>query len=168
MAKRTRTGETIQVVTTQPARRAAHRPIDKEIISIGKAAMAGSQVSTTLITATFPCTITGLRWDLTFIADGGTGDAGYIWAIVKVTEGDSANTLSGGDGATLYAPEQNVLVWGKGSNPGADTIGAPVHYNGTTKIMRKLLGGDQLLWIGVGEATNTTEVSGAVQFFCRT
>ncbi len=166
MSKRARTGEVVTTFVTPV--RAAKRPIDKDIIVIRKTALAGSQVSTTLITATFPCTITGLRWDLSAVTEAGTAPALWIWAIVKVTQGDTANSLSATDGATLYAPEQNCLVWGSRVVAPEDTIGAAESYNGTTKIMRKLLGGDQLLFITVGEATNTIECSGAIQFFCRT
>ncbi len=161
--KRTRTGETVVV-----QQRAARRPIDKEIVNIRKTGVVGSQVSTTLITATFPCTITGLRWAFTAMTETGTTSASFQWAIVKVTQGDSANTMAGTDASTLYAPEQNCIVWGNAILAPFDKVGGPSEFIGTTKVMRKLLGGDQLIFIAIGEAVNTSEIWGSIQFFCRT
>ncbi len=68
----------------------------------------------------------------------------------------------------MYAPEQNVMVWGFRVIAPFDKVGSAESWTGSTKIMRKLLGGDQLIFIAVAEGTNTVEVRGGIQFFCRT
>ena len=50
------------------------RPIDKELINIG-ANQGTTQINIILITATFPATITGIRWSLTIQSQiGGTSN----------------------------------------------------------------------------------------------
>lgn len=144
------------------------RPVDKLLVIVTKSGVDGTQVSTTLTTVTFPCTIVGLRWDISAVTTAGTNPATMQWAIVKVSEGNSANTIATGDGNTLYAPEQDVMTWGVGVNTPEDTIGHPLVWQGDTKTMRKMMGGDQLLFIARGEATNVQEIRGCIQFFCKT
>ena len=161
--KRLRTGETVVI-----QQRAAKRPITKEIVFLLKDGVAGTQVSTTLFTATFPCTIAGLRWNVSALADGGSANSTAVWAIVKVTEGNTVNTMSTSDAGTLYAPEQECIVWGVALPHAASLGGNSEFWEGTTKVMRKMQGGDTLVWIAVSEATNTCSFRGAIQFFCRT
>ncbi len=141
------------------------RPVDKALINITKAAIAGSQVSTTLFTATFPCTIVGLRWHITMLQDAGTGATFDNWAIIILRDGQTADTLSTSDGATLYNPEQDVLTFGVMQ---IDNNTTTVSNVGETKTMRKMQGGDKLEWIAIGVATNTHTIRGTVQFFCKT
>ena len=143
------------------------RPVDKVLVNIVKGAMDGTQVSTTLLTATFPCTIVGLRWDLSFITDAGAAPGQYAGCIVIIRDGITASALALGDGSTLYAPEQDVMSYFSGVNQQTD-IGSGAHYNGSTKTMRKLMGGDKLIFIAKGQATNTTTIAGTIQFFCKT
>ncbi len=160
MSKRPRTnqgGRTFQV--------SQKRPIDKQLIVVDKDTVDATQVSTTLITATFPCTITGLRWEISHDRSAGTGTANFWWAIILVKDGNSANTMAISDASTFYEPEQNVLAFGLGAleDEGPDSMLS----SGNTKTMRKLMGGDQLLFITRGIATNTTNVNGVIQFFCK-
>lgn len=140
------------------------RPIDKALIAVNKNGLAGTQQSTVLSTTTFPCTITGLRWDITALQDAGTGVCSGMWAIVVVRDGLSANTISFTDAGTVYEPEQDVLAFGTWA---VDNNTDTQRISGTTKSMRKLMGGDQLVLIAKGVATNTTTIFGAVQFFCK-
>ena len=71
------------------------------------------------------------------------------------------------DAGTLYEPEQNVMAYGRGINT-ASAVATGMHYNGSTKTMRKLMGGDKLVFIMLGEATNTSSLEGCFQFFCKT
>ena len=143
------------------------RPVDKILVNVVKGAIDATQVTTTLLTATFPCTIVGLRWDLSFIVDGGTAPGQYAGCIVIIRDGITASQMALGDGATLYAPEQDVMSYFSGVNQQID-IGSGAHYNGSTKTMRKLMGGDKLVFIAKGQATNTTTIAGTIQFFCKT
>ncbi len=144
------------------------RPVDKLLIVLKKLSVDATQVTTILTTVTFPCTIVGLRWDISASTSAGTGPGEIEWAIVKVTDGDSANTMSFTDGSTLYAPEQAVMTWGVGNMPPFDKSANPINWRGDTKTMRKMMGGDQLIFIVRGEATNVADIRGAVQFFCKT
>ncbi len=141
------------------------RPIDKAIIAILKAGTNATQVETVLASIAFPCTLTGLRWGLTFTQDAGTATAFFYWAIVIVRDGVTVSQITTSDAATYYAPEQNCLVWGNGTienNISTDD------YIGSTKTMRKLLVGDSIQFLHKGSATNTTRVDGIIQFFCKT
>ncbi len=145
---------------------ASKRPIDKALINVFKSGVDGTQVTTTLVTATFPCTVVGLRWDLSMLTDGGTTPGSYGWAIVIVRDGVTVSTISLTDGGTFFAPEQDVMAYGSGVLQQID-IGSGHHYNGSTKTMRKLMGGDKLLFLFIGVATQTTLVRGTIQFFCK-
>ncbi len=155
--KRTQGGRTFQV--------SQKRPIDKNLVVVSKNTVDATQVSTTLITATFPCTITGLRWQIATDRAAGTGTAEFYWAIILVKDGNSANTVAISDGATFYEPEQNVLAFGLGSleDSGPDSMLA----EGNTKTMRKLMGGDTIVFIVRGVATNTVNLNAIIQFFCK-
>lgn len=144
------------------------RPVDKSLINVKKDAVTSTKVTTTLVTATFPCTIVGLRWDLSFIADGGTSITSARWAIVVNRDGQTTTSISDTDGANFYDPEQNVLTFGNCFLAPGDGNQNPVRYLGDTKTMRKLMGGDELVFIMAGEDTNTSGVRGTVQFFCKT
>ncbi len=146
----------------------SRRPIDKQIIKVRFNGLVDTQQAVVLTTVTFPCTIVGLRWDISATTDAGTATAEIQWAIVKVTEGNTVNTLATGSGSTLYAPEQNVMTWGVGRNTPEDTIGHPIIWRDGSKTGRKMMGGDTLQFIALGEATNSQDVSGGIQFFCRT
>ncbi len=146
----------------------ARRPVDKKIITINKATVGGSGFSTDLFTATFPCTIQGLRVDLNIFQDAGTTSGVYAWVIIILRQGIVASTVNTGDAATLYQPEQDVLMFGSG---GGNQNGGPfnnAYRQMTTKTMRKFMGGDKLVFIGIGENTNTSQFTGAVQYFCKT
>ncbi len=150
--------------------RQAARPIDKNIVFVTKNAVGTSQVVTTLKTVTFPCTFVGIMWNLNFASIVTSGDAVARWAIVVVKDGNSANTLGGSDAGDLYTPETNVLVWGVSMCSDIDSTTGPsvVHETGTTKTMRKLMGGDLLQFIMISDIAASLDVRGAVQFFCKT
>ncbi len=141
------------------------RPVDKAIVNITKAGVAGSQVNTDLFTTTFPCTIVGLRWHITMLQDAGTGASFINWAIIILRDGLTADTLSTSDGSTLYNPEQDVMTFGIMQ---IDNNTTPASNVGETKTMRKMQGGDKLVFLAIGVATNTATIRGTVQFFCKT
>ncbi len=141
------------------------RPINKSIIAVQQAGNDATDTTSTLFTTTFPCTITGLRWDLAFTQDAGTGTAFIHWAIVLVRAGVTGDTLSITDGATFFDPETNCLVFGSFT---IDNNTQTKHAAGSTKTMRKMQGGDILAFVAKGSATNTSRVDGVIQFFCKT
>ncbi len=143
----------------------AKRPIDKDLIVVTKDNLGASQTVQTLKTTTFPCTLTGLRWSIDIGGDGGTGLARTHWAIVIVRDGNTANTITTTGESTFYEPEQDVLAFGVALTQ-AD-LWDPKHFDGATKTMRKLMDGDLVQFLMLGEATNTSKVAGVVQFFCK-
>ncbi len=144
----------------------AKRPVDKILINVLHNNIDATQVTTVLVTATFPCTVTGLRWDLTLQQFAGVAFGTYAWVIAIVRDGLTIPTLAISDGSTLYKPEQDVLAFGHGMGALA-ALGMLSKYNGSTKTMRKMMGGDRIIFILVGEATNTASCEGCIQFFCK-
>lgn len=166
MSKRARTSSTTST-------RRAKRPIDKKIVSVQKANIGAAQVKTNLYAAaTFPGTITGLRWHLNFTRAGGTTNTvgNFSWAIVVTPAGTTTSTLSIGDATSLYDPEQMVLAFGAGCtyNGAAGASNNNLMHDGSTKAMRKLKTGDTLDFIVFGTATEVHDLEGAVQFFYKT
>ncbi len=141
------------------------RPIDKSLVAVLKATVDATQETTVLLTTTFPCTVVGLRWDISFDQDGGTGLAAYTWGIVVVRDGVTVDTLATSDAASFFNPEENMLVFGAGT---IDNNTQTKQHTGSTKTMRKMQGGDTLVYIHKGIATNTTGSRGVIQFFCKT
>ena len=141
------------------------RPIDKRLVFIGLNAVNATQQATNLLVTTFPGTIVGLRWTFAADQDGGSGSAIYSWAIVVIRDGNNATIMGASNGADFYTPEQDVLAFGHGINN--NNLHQQV-FDGSTKTMRKMLGGDVMAFIVRGVATNTTCISGIVQFFLKT
>ena len=143
------------------------RPVDKLLININQN-VDTTQLSTVLTTATFPCTIVGLRWEFA-CRNSGASDLSTYWAIILLKDGETINTMATSDGSTLYNPEQNVMVWGNGSLLAQNTTTGPAGWGwkGDTKTMRKLMGGDKLVWIGLSNAASAI-YTGTIQFFCKT
>ena len=139
------------------------RPIDKSLIVINKPTVSGALGSTTLTTATTACTVTGIGWSLSSTLDGGTGTGTIYWAIVLLKEGETLGTFSSTDRATFYSPESNVLAYGFGHNRG-NTVN---RWDSITKTQRKLMNGDKILFITVGENVNTSEIYRVIRFFCK-
>lgn len=151
------------------------RPKDKQIIglSIGNGFATVNTFNQVLYTATFPATVTGVRWELSY---GNTGHPfqNINWAIVILRQGVNIGALSAAQNVTLYSPEQNVIAWGIVSFTGgidddaAAVSGKPVGEDmGSTKSMRKLMAGDRLVFVN-SLATNgdaAIRLQGAIQFF---
>ncbi len=144
----------------------AARPIDKKLICVSHTTMDATQKETVLMTATFPCTLVGLRWSLACVQDAGASNSQYVWSIVISRDGKSPSALALGDTNEMYTPEQDVLAFGAGVQTGSD-LGDAQMFNSATKSMRKLQAGDTLQFIAKGTATNTTAIHGIIQFFCK-
>ncbi len=143
----------------------AKRAIDKVQIAINLNGVTATQVNTTIVDATFPSTITGIRWDLSFAQSAGTGVCEFSWAIVIVKEGNIADNMVLTHAAQFYTPEQNCLVYGTELIVNGPTHGMTKHASGTTKTMRKLMIGDRILFLFRGVATDTAGCVGVIQCF---
>lgn len=162
MSKRQRTN-------TQPARR-SKRPIDKKLINVQSNILLNVQQTTDIYpAATFPGTITGLRWEIAYLrSTGATSTGHYKWAIVVCPAGTNPNALSLTNAASLIDPEQGCLAFGSGMTASSGTSGAIFH-QGSTKSMRKLKAGDKLVFITVSDSgVNNTAYNGTIQFFYKT
>ncbi len=148
--------------------RTSARPIDKDLIVVNQA-VTTTQVVTTLKTTTFPCTIVGIRWDLSVLSIIGTGNSVTAWAIVVVRDGDAAQTLALSNGASFYEPEESCLAFGLTHVVDNDIGGGPnsFHFSGSTKTMRKLKGGDLVQLISLSSVAVSSELDGVVQYFCK-
>ncbi len=142
----------------------AKRPIDKVMTVVNQAAIDATDVTSTITTCTYPCTVTGLRWNFTVNQDGGTGLAHIVWAIIYLREGETIDGLTFSDGLTFYKPESSVLVWGYAGISNSTEVKI---IEGTTKTMRKMQLGDAIHMIFRGVATNTSHIRGAVQLFLK-
>lgn len=147
----------------------ARRPIDKELKTVLQS-ITNSATTTTLKTVTFPGTVVGLRWNLSFVNIITTTDPVVAWAIVLIQDGESANTPSLSDGADFYTPEQNVLAHGITFLADKDATTGPsvVNFEGSTRAMRKMKQGDVLQLVGMGNTANCATLMGVVQFFFKT
>ncbi len=143
--------------------------LDKQIVVVTHTITSATQTVTNLQTFTTPCTVLGIRWNLTFISDFTTAQAeqDLAWAIVLNPETQTASILAVSDGATLYAPEQNCLVWGVTAIPSSETSRNPQIFSGDTRTLRKMRAGDQLQFISKLSSTGPVKIRGAIQYFCR-
>lgn len=164
-----RVGTKRRRMTTPVFTTSQKRPIDKEIRFVSHAFIASATQQQTQIKITsFPCTITGLRWEISNETDS-AAEVIFIWAIVLLREGVTASTIGFGGGATVYAPEQDVLAWGCTELPANTSTAGPVMFKdvGTTKTMRKLKEGDQVVFISKPNIATTGGQVGVIQFFCK-
>jgi len=140
----------------------ARRPIDKMLINIQHNSVSSSQVTTVLITAAFPCTVTGLRWDLSALQDAGVATSAGRWVILIHRDSATIDGLSTGNGTTLYKPEQDVLAFGSWLIKNASNN---VTWSGSTKTMRKLKIGDRITFVMKGTDVQLVQLHGVVQLF---
>ena len=151
---------------THVAAASSTRPIDKTITALTHT-LSTTQTDVILTTATGPCTIRGLRWNLWDNSSGTASDLTY-WVIYRLKEGYTVPTISTTNNTQLMEPEQEVLVWGvlSARDGDAGTGSAMSQDKGETKSMRKLMSGDRLMLStrSIGNAGAT--FNGAVQFFC--
>ncbi len=140
----------------------ARRNVDKVMTAVNHTGITATQVSSTILVSAFPSTITGIRWDLAFDQTAGTGASHMNWAIVLVKEGENADTMVRTDDTTFYQPESNCLVYGFQIIRNGTTTG---HASGSTKTMRKVMIGDEILFLFAGSTTNHASVVGVIQLF---
>ncbi len=162
MSKRAR-GLSGQVVIPR-----ARRPIDKSLVTISDDTMPASSFEQIIKTTAFPCTVTGLRWQITARSLTAGQAPEVAWAIVVDPDGNGVQSLSvGAAGATFYTPEQNVMAFGITKLSKPDAAQATFTWTGSTKTMRKLKVGDNLSFLGLNDSAENVAISGVIQFFCK-
>ncbi len=141
------------------------RPIDKNLV-VTSHTITTTVVATTLATTTFPCTVVGIRWELS--ASTAVASVQDVWwAIVIIPDGEAVKTPTISNAGTFYAPEQNVLAFGMGQMMDNTLQAEALMWSGSTKTMRKLKGGDVLAIATIGSDANGALFRGVVQFFCK-
>lgn len=142
----------------------AKRPISKELRSVSLTVATAAQTANVLYTATSAVTVTGLRWDLSAVQEATTTANGYFHAIIFVLpESVVASTIAFGN-AVLYEPAESVIVPLTGSTSATE----PFTIQGSTKAMRKLRPGDQLIVaVNTSSANYDIRLSGIIQFFTK-
>ncbi len=90
-----------------------------------------------------------------------------VWALSVVRQGDTPGTLSLGDNTNLYTPEVNCLTYGIHEMQVAATQIA-ITDMGSTKTMRKMMGGDILVLSMQGKNATAKGLLACIQFFCKT
>lgn len=119
--------------------------------------------------ATFPGTVTGLRW-VTYGYDTNVA-AGIIkipYAVVKVRDGAAVGTptVDTPAGGAIYQPEVDVIAFGfLPISQASDSLVNPIE--GSTKSMRKLNRGDAI-YVVTGALTATQFISVQAQMFYKT
>ncbi len=160
--KRARTAAPVVIQTRQV------RPIDKSLININITNGGATQRTTILKTTTFPCTVVGLRWSLTFFNVLATGGEFFHWVVVVVPDGVAVSPIGTGNAADLYTPEQHVLAFGViGLDANEEGSMLLQNIEGSTKTMRKLKTGDVLMFTVLGVNGTAGIIKGTIQFFCK-
>lgn len=139
------------------------------MINVVKGDLSDTQVSTDLISATYPGTVVGLRWQGLIAASSSSTAAQFVyWAIVLVKDGGSAGTMAYSDAGAFYQPEQDCIAYGQVYVPAPSSSDQQVvPIEGHTKSMRKLQAGDKLQFILLATAKGTlgAHCGAVVQFF---
>ncbi len=142
------------------------RPIDKDLIVVAHTT-TNSVVATAMKTTTFPCTVVGIRWQISVEALVASNQL-ISWGIVITRDGDSVNTPSQSNGASFYQPEQDVLMFGITALQSTGVATSQTKdFEGSTKTMRKLKAGDVLNFISINSDANGSTLNAIVQFFCK-
>ncbi len=141
------------------------RPVDKQMIIVKKT-LAAAQLNSTLFTATFPCTIVGLRWNISIQSAHDASD-NIVWCVQIVKEGVTTPTLATSDAATFVTPEANVMTYGVHELGDVANGQMEITDEGHTKSMRKMQGGDKLIFSAKCAQAGNVALLGVVQFFCK-
>lgn len=139
--KQTEEEESIRLVRPK-----VKRPNEKCLVSYN-ATVGTIQNSTTIYTAEYPCTISGIRWsgNLSNLQTVGTSSAYVHWFLVVVRDGELDGFINTGHNVSAYSVPDNVLVFNNITCANRTVVG-DYYYNfkGTSKAQRKLRKGDKL------------------------
>ncbi len=141
--------------------------LNKRLFVVNEEVSAGT-FHKTILRGSYPCTATGLRWDLSIQGPGANDqDSNFAWAVVITRDGNETGQISFTTENNMYEPEQDVLAYGccrlaNASKPGPQTL----HFNGSTKSMRKIQSADQLKFV-YASSDDIGHIYGTVQVFCK-
>ena len=148
----------------------AKRPVDKALITINDV-IDNSQTNTGIYTATQAVTYSGAVIDLSFLPQTtSTATASYLWALIYIPEGRTANALAFSGGSTSYNPEQDVLAIGSGGsvyNSTTQVLAGFNHIHIVLKSKRKMKEGDTIVLANLGSGANVGTLVGTVSLFVK-
>ncbi len=129
----------------------------------------GTQVSTTVLTTTFPCTLSAVKYSIGVFNNAAASSRVFRWALVFVADGNSANTISFVDAADFYTPEQHIIAFGSANLSETGGDGAPTaHWNRSLSTRVNMRTGDLILFLCAAESGTDLFVDGTVQLLCKT
>lgn len=143
---------------------------DKQVKCIDST-VTDSQGNVTLYTATFPCFLTGIRWDLSFVSQTAASDVRIGWGLIVSGDGYTPNTLViSSSAADFYTPESDIIIPGHMCLRDSDVGSGPsiCYYNGSCKTGRKLKAGDVFYFSHLATVANGGGAYGVVQFVVKT
>lgn len=154
-------GQGRELQFNEPKRR--RRATTKRIVTVA-GAITSTQSQTNLFQVTYPCKITGLRWNLTI---SNIDDFRQIaaWLIIVLREGDTVNSISLSEGSQLYQPQENVIAYGLTFVDQRSRSNHSTKWKDSTKATRQLQSGDTLFMINVSDRAEELDLIGAIQFF---
>lgn len=134
-------------------------PLEKVVTSISQT--PSSQVSTIILTSSFAGKVSGVRWSLC-AANTISNPTNILWAIVRVPEGRTVNTLTSSN--SVYQPVEEVFAFGQML---IDPKFESVRDEGKSKASRYLNAGDRIMFLSIESGTSNggTSLTGAVQLF---
>ena len=143
--------------------------VNKKLIAITDALVTSSTTDhTDLLTATFPCTVTGLRWSLSVFGLDPEDVTFIYWAVVVQRAGTTLDGLSFSNGGTFYPQEEEVMSFGVlGAGIKAAGTTQASNTEGATRTMRKLQEGDKLVLVYYCSNDDGGSLSGVIQYFCK-
>lgn len=143
------------------------RPIDKKLFGMRVALPAAATTNQTIYTTTFPGTVTGIRWDLSFCPTASVATGDGVWCIFILREGVNIPVVAqAAFGALTDGPEQNVLACGNWTHGLLNEIDIDRQI-GMTKTQRKLMGGDTLGITFQSTGGGATLIKAILQFFIK-
>lgn len=150
------------------------RNIDKWLIAVNLDPIAAGGTQLVLLTATYPCTVVSLRWEMAIARP--TTSCIIAWCVTILEENTTIPIApiqypaipAAGTAARFMAPERNVMAYGIiSADRGGDDPQFQSSYSGSTKTQRKIQSGDQLVFM-VNYIGGFSQIVGAFQYFVKT
>ena len=135
------------------------RPYNKKVVNVAQSpSTTQASVQLSSFTISYPRTFKLSSISISAIGNG-TAATTVRWAILKVPDGYTENTISMTNGASLYDPESDILAFGVFNLADSDSgTGSTTAYdNIKVSASRKLQQGDEIAFVSITD--NATAIS---------
>jgi hypothetical protein len=144
------------------------RSVDKEIKNYANTVTNTSDIADLFpgggSGVTFPCTISGVRVMGTVYNATSATPVDHFWAVAIQRQGETLPNAVFTSLSSTLTPEEDVMVWGRGTTTFNTTNNYAYDVAGTTK--RKLMIGDKLRFLAAGgTAAVAANFQMVIQFF---